>query len=270
MRKYLNRIFYSFICLVVLISGFYSFWLYPRYSVPILTYHSFDYGHGLLSVSPENFERQMKLIKQHGYHVISFDEAVEEMKAKRKFAHNTVVITIDDGYQNNYTVAYPILKKYGFPATIFLATNFMDTKQGFLTWDQVREMSHNGISFGGHTKNHSYLPAIGDKNVLWDEIAGSKEMIEKQIARPVYYFCYPNGGFTEQAKITVQRAGYKGACTTTRGFDLLNRNDFYEINRISVRNANPELSFSNLWAPIRFMAKLSGYYNIFRKGKSGY
>ena len=256
--------------LSIFIISLYFFWISPRYSVPILTYHSFDYGEGLLSVAPENFEKQMRYLKNKHYNVISFGELVEGIKNRRSFARNTVVITIDDGYKNNFTYAYPILKKYGFPAIIFLITNNIRTNAGFLNWDEVKEMSRNNISFGGHTKNHVYLPSVYKTDVLWNEVAGSKKAIEKHIGIPIDYFCYPLGGFTEEAEMFVKRAGYKGACVTNRGFDILNKIDLYELNRISIRNGNPYFSFSNLFAPIRFRAKLSGYYNIFRKEKRGY
>jgi len=256
--------------LLILIFGFCFFWILPRYSVPILTYHSFDYGKGLLSVAPENFEKQMHYLKDKGYNVISLDELVEGIKNRRKFAHNSVVITIDDGYEDNFTYAYPILKKFGFPAIIFLITNNTGINAGYLNWDEVREMSKNKISFGGHTKNHVYLPSINNKDVLWDEIAGSKKAIEEHVGLPVDYFCYPLGGFTEEAERLIEKAGYKGACVTNRGYDMPHGGNVYELDRISVRNGDPYFSFSNLIAPIRFRAKLSGYYNLWRTRKAGH
>ncbi|MDD5476707.1 MAG: polysaccharide deacetylase family protein [Candidatus Omnitrophica bacterium] len=269
-----SKIIKTFVKVIIILfifsSGFYFLWLYPRFTVPVLTYHSFDYAKGLLFVSPENFERQMHYLKDKGFKVIPLDELVEGIKNKKKFAHNTVVITIDDGYENNFTYAYPVLKKYGFPAIIFLITNDIGIHENFLNWDEVKEMSKNNISFGGHTKNHIYLPSVKKEDVLWDEIAGCKKAIEEHLGIPVDYFCYPLGGFTEEAKITVKKAGYKGACVTNRGDDILNRYDLYELNRVSVRNTDPYFSFSNLLNPIRFRAKLSGYYNIFREEKRGY
>jgi len=256
--------------LFIIIFGFYFLWLSPRYSVPILTYHSFDYGKGLLSVAPENFERQMRYLKDKGFNVIPLGELVAGIKNKRKFAHNTVVITIDDGYANNFTNAYPILKKNGFPAIIFLITNNIGTNAAFLNWDEVGEMSKHKISFGGHTKNHVYLPSVVKKDILWDEIAGSKKAIEEHIGISVDYFCYPLGGFTEEAERLIEKAGYKGACVTNRGDDIPYRYKVYELDRISVRNGNPYFSFSNLVAPIRFRAKLSGFYNLWRTKKAGY
>ena len=255
--------------LSVAIIGFYFLWVYPRWSVPVLTYHSFDDGRGQLSVTPENFERQMRYLKDKGFNVIPLDELVTGIKNKRKFKHNTVVITMDDGYENNFTYAYPVLKKYGFPATVFIITNYMGTAPGYLNWDEVKEMSKHKISIGGHTKNHVYLPAINKEDVLWDEIAGCKKAIEEHIGMPVDYFCFPFGGFTKELQMLVKRAGYKGACITNRGFDILNRYDVYELDRVSVRNSNPYFSFSNPFSAIRFRAKLSGYYNSFRRERHG-
>ena len=215
--------------------AYYFFWLSPRYTVPILTYHYFGYESdqdkdkrlSLLFVTPEHFEKQMRYLKDKHYNVISLDELVEGMKKGKKFAHNTVVITIDDGHRSIYTYAYPVLKKNGFPATVFLITNRIGVNPDYLTWDQVNEMFKHGISFGGHTKNHIYLPTEKNKDVLWDEIAGSKEAIEKHIGASADYFAYPLGGFTQEAEMLAKKAGYKGACTTNRGPDALKEIDFY-------------------------------------------
>ncbi|MBF0619093.1 MAG: polysaccharide deacetylase family protein [Candidatus Omnitrophica bacterium] len=240
---------------VLVLAGMYFFWFSPRYTVPVLTYHSFDVSgiaDMLLSVTPSRFEQQMAFLKKHGYQVVSFNEVAEGLKAGKQFAHNTVAITIDDGYQNNYEYAYPVLKKYGFPAIIFVATDVMS-----LSWDEIKEMAANGIAFGGHTRHHVYLPGIDDKNVLWDEIDGSKKALEAH-GLAAKYFCYPIGGFTTEVKALVQKAGYKAACTTNRGRDPRNREDAYEINRVSIRNSDN---------PFIFWAKLSGYYNVFRARK---
>jgi len=269
-NKILKIVAKTTVGLLIFLIGFYFFWISPIYSVPILTYHSFDYGKGLLSVTPENFEKQMRYLKDKRFNVIPLDELAEGIKNKKKFAHNTVVITIDDGYKNNFTYAYPILKKYGFPTIIFLITNEIGSNTAYLNWEEVKEMSKYNISFGGHTKNHVYLPSVDEKDVLWDEISGCKKAIEEHIGLPVNYFCFPLGGFTEEAEMLVKKAGYKGACVTNRGDDILNRYKIYELSRISIRNSNPYFSFSNLSAPFSFRAKLAGYYYIFRKEKRGY
>lgn len=239
----------------ILLAGVLFLAAYSQYTVPILTYHSFGYARNLLSVSPDNFVRQMKYIKDKGYKVIPLDELVEGTKRGRLFAHNSVVITIDDGYRDNFVYAYPVLKEYGFAATIFLISGSIGLDRHFLGWDEIRQMRKNNIFFGGHGRKYLYLPSVKDRDAQWDEIKGSKDDIEKQIGAPVDFFCYPMGGFTARAKGLVKKAGYKAACATHGGPDPLNRSDLYALNRISMRNTDTDFS---LWA------KLSGYYNFFR------
>lgn len=275
-RKLVKAIIGVLIFLSVSIAACYFFWLSPGYEVPILTYHYFGYDSiiegksvPLLFVAPDNFEKQMRYLKEKGCRVISLDMLAESIKKGRKFPPNTVVITVDDGHKSFFTYAYPILKKYGFPATIFLVSDSIGVNKDYLNWNEIKKMSKDNISFGGHTRNHIYLPLIEKKDVLWNEIAGCKEIIEKQMGRRIDYFSYPVGGFTEEVKMLVEKAGYKGACTTNRVPDGFNK-DIYALGRISIRNSSPYFSFSNLYQPISFRAKLSGYYNFFRKRKSGF
>ena len=265
MSRTVKRLALSLAVVVILVVCFYSLWLSPRYTVPILMYHSISEGSNeSLYVKPDSFTRQMAYIKWRGYNVISLDELVEGIKANRKFKHNTVVITLDDGYEDNYTSAYPVLKNYGFPATIFLISNYIDKKKGFLRWHQIKQMLNDGkITFGGHTKNNVYLPNVEDDMALRYEIAGCKKDIELKTAGKVNHFCYPTGGFTEEIKKIVKVAGYKGACTTNRGFSKPNK-DVYELKRIKIKGSD------FVKKPLSFWAKLSGYYNAFRKGKSPY
>ncbi len=259
--KQSKKFFILFISAVAVLAVIYFFFLSPRYSVPILMYH--DFGSSAnegdpLAVTPDRFEEQMAYLKKHDYKVISLDALVDGIREGKKFPFKTVVITIDDGNKTNYTYAYPILKKYGFPAIIFLPTNRIEVNKKYLTWAEIKEMSRNGISFGSHTKEHLVLSRLTDQNTLWDEIAGSKAMIEQSAGIPVLYFSYPIGVFTQQIKDLVKEAGYKAAVTTNRGKDYSNTRDLYELHRVSVRNG--DLSWS-------FWGKLSGYYNFFRKAK---
>ncbi len=245
---------------------FYFGWLYPRYTVPILMYHSVQDKDGTFFVSPENFARQMEFIKKNGYEVISLDQLVKSIKSGKPLKHNKVVITFDDGYEDNYKYAYPVLKQLGFPATIFLITDFMGKSfsdlPGFLSWEEIGLMSREGVSFGAHTKRHLYLGVIRDEKAAFEEISGSKKAIEQQINMPVDYFCYPTGGFCARAKQLVVLAGYKGACATNRGVNINNK-DVYQLKRIKVTNFD-------LAKPFSFRIKLSGYYNIFRNDKRPY
>jgi len=213
-----------------------------------------------LSVTPENFQKQMQYLQNAGYAVVSLDELVDAILTGKKFSRKEVVLTFDDGIENNYIKAFPVLSKYEMPAIIFLETANIGSKDTYLTWDQVRLMAKNNIAFGAHTKTGAYLPSIREEHLLVSEIVSSKPDIEGQIKKEVKYFCYPTGGFNDRIKKIIRNAGYKGACTTNRGFDKLNT-DVYEINRIKITD-------SDMNKPFNFRVKLSGYYNLFRKGKS--
>jgi peptidoglycan/xylan/chitin deacetylase (PgdA/CDA1 family) len=256
--KFVRFVSIFFLVAAIAYLSFHVFWMYPRYTVPILTYHSINYNKGMLFVAPENFEKQMSYIKRENYKVISLDELVEGILNKKKFPHKTLVITFDDGYKDNFTYAYPTLNRYGFPATIFLTSNDIGMKKDFLNWAEVKEMSNNNIVFGGHTRSHIYLPFLsGNKDKLWDEIYGCKNDIERTAGIEVKYFCYPSGGFSDEIKEYVKRAGYKGAVVTNRGNSLRDIADVYEINRVSIRNEGF----------VSFKVKASGYYNLFRNRK---
>lgn len=242
---------------ILSLAGF-LMWLYGQYSVPIIMYHRVEYAGKLdpNSVTPENFAKQMKFFKDHGYQVISLDALVEGIKARRAFPRNSVVITFDDGYANNYQYAYPTLKEYGYPATVFAISDLVGQKD-FLTWDQIKEMQSFKISIGSHTRQHAYLPEVSPEKQI-DEIEGSKKIFDQKLGVSTDYFSYPSGGFSQSIEELVKKAGYKGACTTNRGHQNSNK-DVYALKRI-------RLSDKDL-APSYLRIKLSGYYNLFRESK---
>ncbi len=247
---------------LVLAAGsiFYFLYMAPRRVTPILMYHSIGTEQGdSLSVNPSNFERQMDFIKKSGYKVITLDQLVESINAGRTYLPKTVVITFDDGFEDNYISAFPILSKYGMPATMFLVTGYIGREKGYLTWDQVQVMAKNGIDFGGHTRGNVYLPSVEDSGILWEEVSGCKKDIESHTGGEVRYFCYPTGAFTEKVKDSVKLAGYRGACTTHRGKDRSNK-DVFALNRVKITN-------SDMNKPFHFRGKLSGFYNCFRRAR---
>ena len=253
----------SLVLLTVLIIGSigFTFWLRDRYVVPVLMYHHVGIPSGkwrLNTVSEKSFEYQMAFMKRHGFQVISFDDLVTGMKEGQQFARNTVVLQFDDGYEDNYKYAFPILKKYGFPAMVFLVSDSVGAPD-FLTWDQVKEMEKYNFLAGAHTRHHVYLPKASLAKAQ-DEIAGSKKIIEDHLGHSIHYFAYPSGGFTEDVKCLVKEAGYEAAVTTHQGKDKFNV-DLYELKRIHMNNTDDQYSGLILWF------KLSGYYNLFRHFK---
>ena len=198
----------------------------------------------------------MAYLKNHHYKVLPLGEVVDAIKAGKHLPFKSVVITFDDGYEDNYTEAYPILKKYGFTATIFLISDSINT-DGFLKLEQIRDMLAHNINFGAHTRTHAYLPGVSTQQRR-DEIFGSKKILEEQLGVKISNFAYPTGGFNDEIKKIVEEAGYASAVTTNRGHDRFNH-DLYELKRVRLSDHDTRNDY--LWS------KLSGFYNLFRKLK---
>ncbi len=253
--------------IVISIVGFY-FYICPKYVVPVLTYHHITQSTeaSSLSVSPgvsvENFRSQMRFLSRYNYNAISLAELVQAMEKKEKLPRNTAVITFDDGYEDNYTFAYPILKEYSLPATIFIIANFID-KEGYLTFRQIEEMASSGlITIGSHTLTEAFLPGRSSRK-LEREIGLSKAILESKFNKRIDFFCYPFGHFSPEIQEIVKKYGYKGACTTNRGkVQTYLNDDIYALKRIKVTD-----DFPNVFV---FWAKVSGYYNLFRRVRKPY
>lgn len=183
----------------------------------ILTYHDFTIEEGSsYDMNIVEFEKQMDYLAAHNYSVISLSELLKGLKGGQ-LPPKPVVITIDDGFKSNYTLAYPVLKKYNFPATLFIYTNFIEKNNGSLTWEEIREMTKNNIEIGSHTLSHCNLLKY-KKNENYEtylarirrEIFLSKEILESKIGSKVKFFAYPYGVYSPIIKNLVIQAGYEG------------------------------------------------------------
>ncbi len=191
--------------------------------VPILIYHSVA-PHGPLQtslqryydVAPEQFAKQMQYLRDNGWSIIALDYLADALEQNISLPPKSIVITLDDGWENQYKWAYPILKKYGYTATFFVFTRAIDSS-GFMTWDEVKTLDENGMTIGGHTRTHPYLADITDPVALRSEIIGGKGIIENRIGRPIYTFAYPYGHYNDQIIDIVKEAGYKTARSTYYG-----------------------------------------------------
>jgi peptidoglycan/xylan/chitin deacetylase (PgdA/CDA1 family) len=249
------------VVLLVLTVGAAVFWLPRVHVIPIMMYHQVTHTEKPQPnwVSPEHFEWQMAYLKDHGFQVIPLRELVDAITAGKSLPRKTAVITFDDGYANNYTNAFPILKKYGFPAIIFAAADKMNT-EGYLSWDHMKEMLAAGIEIGSHTRTEAYLPDLMAERQR-NEIEASKDILEQNLGVAIDYFAYPISGFSDEIKQMVKEAGYKAACATNRGHDRFNK-DIFELKR--VRFSDKDIRKDYMWI------KLSGYYNLFSELKSSH
>lgn len=184
--------------------------------VPILNYHKVDNFYHALSITPQEFEEQMAYLSENGFTTITPDQLMSYLNHDRALPEKPIMITFDDGYLDNYTNAYPILKKYGFTATIFLVTNLVGHDERFMTWDQVRTMQQDGFVFGSHTVSHVALNKLPREQVMAELIDSSKE-IEHQLGTKPRYFAYPTGAYNPQVEEMVKQAGYKAAFTIRYG-----------------------------------------------------
>jgi peptidoglycan/xylan/chitin deacetylase (PgdA/CDA1 family) len=220
-------------------------------------YHKLDnqYLESKLSVCPDSFRKQMDFLRKNDYNVVSLKELVSLIKSGRTIPRNTVTITFDDGYENNYDCAYPVLRMYRIPATIFITAENMG-KEGFLTWQQVREMAENGVDIGSHGMTDVIFTEIKDKERLKNEIFKSKELIEGRIGKKVNFISYPLGQFNENIIDMVKDAGYLGACATNPGGDYP-AHDPYALKRIRISRTSDSLFV--------FFIESSGYYTFIKE-----
>lgn len=201
--------------------------------IPVLMYHSIDNEIlNPMKVSKEKFEEQMKFLKDNGYTTLTLDELYDSFENGKPVPKKSLAITFDDGYRDNYTNAYPILKKYGLKATIFVIAGFTDKGNAYLTSDEIKEMSKNGIDIEGHTYFHEKLNRLSYESQL-KTITTCKRFLENITGKDVYYMAYPFGVHNEDTIRAVQKAGYKMAFIAT-GKWAHKRNGIYALERIYV------------------------------------
>lgn len=200
--------------------------------VPILNYHKVDTLYHALSISPRDFEEQMAYLAQNGFTTITPDDLMAYLNHNKVLPAKPILITFDDGYLDNYTNAYPILKKYGFTATIFLVTNLVGHDERYMTWEQVRQMQRDGFVFGSHTVSHAALTNLSREQIM-EELQTSRQEIERQIGIKTKYFAYPTGAYNLQVAELVKQAGYRAAFTIRFG-QAGTESNLYALERIPI------------------------------------
>jgi len=201
--------------------------------IPVLNYHQINNeDHNALTLSATEFEAQINYLQREGYTAISPDQLADYLQFGKDLPPNPVLITLDDGYEDNYRVAYPILQKYHFTATIFLITDFVSHYDKYLTWNQINEMSANGLIFEDHTLSHISLPKASDEEIN-NQLIKSKEVLEWRLGKKVDYLAYPGGEYNQRVIQLAKDAGYRAAFTVNFGRDRIN-STLYTLNRIPI------------------------------------
>lgn len=206
--------------------------------IPILMYHAVhvmdpsEASNANLIVAPDNFEAQIKAMVDAGYYFLTPEEAYKALTENALPAKKVVWLTFDDGNEDFYTIAYPILKKYKAKATNNVITGFVKKgNAGNLTVKQMKEMMAHGMSFQSHTVNHPDLSAT-DKVTQKAELTDSIDFLEDQLNTKVNTIAYPSGRYN-QTTLDLAKKTYKLGLTTNEGLASA-KDGLLSLNRVRI------------------------------------
>jgi peptidoglycan/xylan/chitin deacetylase (PgdA/CDA1 family) len=216
--------------------------------VPILMYHRVaSDGPEALSpyrVSQEHFEKQLAYLQRHGYHSLGMSDFYESWfkRGLQPMPGKPIVLTFDDAYLDFYETAWPLLRKYGFTAIIFVPVNFVEGQADWddefgepaklMSWKQIAELHTRGIEVGSHGCSHTRLSDLSESEVSEDAIR-SKEILEQKLAAPVIHYCYPYTVSNNKIQPLIAAAGYQSAVGGKMG-ETPNWQNPFNIPRIEI------------------------------------
>ncbi len=211
--------------------------------IPLILFHhvrpitpSMDDAARGLSVDSHVFEDQLKILVKNMYRTASLDELALSLQSGKTLPPYSLILTFDDGYDDLYTYAYPLLKKYHYTGVAFIPTAKIGTK-GYVTWDQLREMEDSGvINSQSHTLTHPVLTELTAKKML-TEVLQSKSILEKELNKKIGFFCYPYGKYSPEVIEAVKSTGYSAAFTTH--FEVNHSSEkLFELGRVRISTAD--------------------------------
>lgn len=237
--------------------------------VPILMYHSISADpeshrspYYRTCTDPRTFARQMEFLSRGGYRVLGTTEAVRILAQPRRLSEKVIALTFDDGYRDFYDLAFPVLARFGFAATVYLPTAYIGERRlafnskSCLTWSEVRELRSAGVEFGSHTVTHPQLQHLSHAGIR-RELRASREEIEARLGEPVLSFSYPykfpetDRAFCGRLREDLSESGYRNGVSTVIGVPHSAADPFF-LERLPVNSADDA-------ALLR--AKLAGAYN---------
>ena len=237
----------------------------------ILTYHRVDEVKGdRLVVAPETFRQQMEWLRRREIRVVDLNTLTESLQHPRKGVRQ-IAITFDDGYEDNHRFAWPILRSFGYTATLFVPAALIGTEHPLpverprvapaplLTWEQLREMSQDGIAVGSHGLTHHRLTRLSLAQVK-AEVTESKRVLEEKLGRAADWFCYPSGAFTFEVVRLVQWAGYHGAVSVRPGANAAGTHRFM-LRRTEVSGEDALQDFER---------KMAGAHDLWHRAVQAY
>lgn len=238
----------------IVLAGICAGWYSKFYNrVPILMYHRIaDVPGERNSLPPEKFKDQLDYLKRHGFSTITLSELYKHLAHKTPLPPNPVLLTFDDGYEDNCRVALPMLLARNMKATVFPIANWIGRENKWenfnhrptrtMNWDELRIWLAAGMEIGSHTLEHPFLTGC-DETRLAQELVESKRILENKLGTNIEFLCYPYGCFDEKTLIMAQKAGYKGALAIFENAPIW-RQEWFALPRIPVSPRQPLWEFA--------------------------
>lgn len=199
-----------------------------------------------LSVAPSVFAAQMDWLSANGYHTVTFNDVRLYWRHVQPLPSKPIIITLDDGYSDLFTTAYPILAAHNFTAVAYIVSGFVGQK-GYVTADQVKQLDGDGFEIGAHTVNHANLARASGPWLTY-QLIESKVWLQTLLGHPVLDMAYPSGKYDGQTLLAVAGAGYYSATTEQFGF-VHTQQDRYFWTRVRVGGGEPMGMFISSLGP---------------------
>jgi peptidoglycan/xylan/chitin deacetylase (PgdA/CDA1 family) len=242
-------------CLLLLLLDTIAYLMFCLFSkqvrereVVFIAYHSVGTNPAFYTVTPETFRMQIDYLRKN-YEIVPLGRIVDFVEGRGHLPRKSVAITFDDGYHDNFSNAYPYLRRYGMPATIFVCTGVVGQSMcldniplKMLGWEEIVEMSRNNVEIGAHTVAHQNLSKCSAKEA-GDEIAGSKRQIESRVGKSVRYFAYPSSGFKREVAGLVRSLGFRAAFLCSLDGAAQRGEDTFALHRMQIDSSVRFYSF---------------------------
>ncbi len=219
---------------------------WANFYVPILEMHDTVAIPGdPYTMSPEQLDQELAWLKLHGFHTVTLDQVYNAIYRNQPLPLRPIVLTFDDGYESNFTTATAILKKYGFVATEFMVSGFIN-RPGFLTASELQQMEASHIwQIESHTMTHPQLTKL-DATELMQQVTQPKAALAQLVGAPINYFAYPYGAYDGKVLRALVHTGYLLAVCTRQGDANPAVDGPLLLNRIAIHQGLPIQTYAQL------------------------
>ena len=206
-------------------------------SIIVLIYHRFNQPeHKSTSIEIDLFTKQMEFLKENNFNILPLTDLKLFIKKKKELPNKSIFLTIDDGYKSIYENAYPILKKYSFPFSVFLSTDFVssDKSSDFMSWEMIKELHLNEVEFFNHTSDHNSLLGKNENEIV-SSIKKAQKILDKKLGETAKVFSYPFGEYSNETKEVLKKLGFEIAFTQDSG-PIQNAHDKFSLSRFPIND----------------------------------